>query len=158
MPRLVKPNFTAGMGPEISPSEITDSHFVSLYFLKNPIPIGHYYSAQDYSEIWPVSGQISVRQYVGCCLTCLFYCGTVSKSFILETLVENLSLLFLGKIFLNTLSSVFYRGLLGDYYSAVTVSPHGRFGGAPGISPSSGAGIWCSLRQDVHGQEFCPSV
>ena len=58
--------------------------------------------------IWPVSGQISVRQYVGHCLTRLFYCGAVSKSFILETLVENLSLLFLGKIFLNTLSSVLW--------------------------------------------------
>ena len=95
---------------------------------------------------------------MGRCLTCLFYCGAVSKSFILETLVENLSLLFLGKIFLNTLSSVFYCGLLGDYYSAVTVSPHGRFGGAPGISPSSGAGIWCSLRQDVHGQDSAPQL
>ena len=65
--------------------------------------------------------------------------------------------LFLGKFFLNTLSSV-YRGPLGDYYSAVSVSPHGRFGGAPGISPSSGAGIWCSLRQDVHGQDSAPQL
>ena len=99
------------MGPEISPSEITDSHFVSLYFLK-PYTHRSLLSVQDCSEIWPVSGQISVRQYVGCCLTCLLYCGAVSKSFILETLVENLSLLFLGKIFLNTLSSVFTGRLL----------------------------------------------
>ena len=65
--------------------------------------------------------------------------------------------LFLGKSFLNTLSSVF-RGLLGDYYSAVTAFPHGRFGGAPGISPSSGEGIWCSLHQDVHGQDSAPQL
>ena len=87
----------------------------------------------------------------------VFSTGTLFLNLYFRNSGGELAPLFLGKFFLNTLSSV-YRGLLGDYYSAVTVSPHGRFGGAPGISPSSGAGIWCSLCQDVHGQDSAPQL
>ena len=60
--------------------------------------------------------------------------GTVSSVFSTGALFLNiyfrisggeLASLFLGEFFLSTLSSV-YCGLLGDYCSAVTVSPYGR--------------------------------
>ena len=92
---------------------------------------------------------------MGHCLTCLLYWGAVSILYFRNSGGE-LAPLFLGKFFfLNTLSGV-YRGLLGDY--PVSVSPHGWFGGAPRISPSSGAGIWCSLCQDVHDQDSAPQL
>ena len=89
---------------------------------------------------------------MGGCLICLFYWGTVLNIY-LRIPDGGLASLFWASSS-NTPSSV-YRGLLGDYCSAV-ISP--TLWSEEHQGTSSGAGIGCCLCQDVHDQDSAPQL